>query len=75
MFLFSGTHQLKDCMQHCQKLGHARSPTVGSFEVWERVKKEIESMKFDMDNGMASVDLWLAVTEGDVGGRLAQLPH
>ena len=74
MFYFNGTTQLKDCMQHCQKLEHGRSPAVGSFEEWARVKKEMESMKSDTMSSH-SLKLWLAVTEGDVGGRLHKLPH
>ena len=71
VFQFYEPHRLEDCMQHCQKIGKGKSPSVGSFEEWERVRGEVELFTKLVNLGR----IWLAVTEGDVQGRLNRLAH
>ena len=74
VFQFNEPHRLEDCMQHCQKIVKGKSPSVGSFEEWERVIREVEL--FTTAGKVGNLDkLWLAVTEGDVRGRLNRLAH
>ena len=74
VFQFYEPHRLEDCMQHCQKIGKGKSPSVGSFEEWERVIREVEL--FTTAGKVANLaKIWLAVTEGDVRGRLNRFAH
>ena len=65
VFQFYEPHRLEDCMQHCQKIVKGKSPSVGSFEEWERVIREVELFTTAGKVGKLA-KIWLAVTEGDV---------
>ena len=57
-------------MRHCQKLGQGRSPQDNQ---WQALISEIEAIALDKVGVLPF--MWLSVTEGDQGGRLARLSH
>ena len=63
-------------MRHCQKLGNGRSPPFGTPQQWLSMQSEIEATGSESDDTDDMLThMWLSVTEGDLGGRLARLPH
>ena len=60
-----------DCMEHCQKIGHGRSPPVGTLQQWETFTREVDAITPD-----TSIFLFmcLAAKEG-TEGDMERLPH
>ena len=76
IFNMVGLHRQEDCMRHCQKLGNGRSPPFGTPQQWLSMQSEIEAIASESDDTDDMLThMWLSVTEGDLGGRLARLPH
>ena len=76
IFNMVGLHRQEDCMRHCQKLGNGRSPPFGTPQQWLSMQSEIEATGSESDDTDDMLThMWLSVTEGDLGGRLARLPH
>ena len=65
------SHQ--DCMQHCQKIGSGRSPSVRTREEWENLTNEIDLIAQDPSD--MRHNLWLSATEGDKFKKLEKLDH
>ena len=65
-----------DCMHHCQKISHGRSPSdrgsVNIEEEWESLTREIDLITEDRSSLPYT---WLSAAEGDNGDKLARLDH
>ena len=76
IFNMVGLHRQEDCMRHCQKLGNGRSTPFGTPQQSLSMQSEIEAIASESDDTDDMLThMWLSVTEGDLGGRLARLPH
>ena len=77
IFIMDGLHRHQDCMQHCQKLGQGRSPRANDLQQWQAMLSELEviTTKANFIRILSGFLIWLSVTEGDPGGRLARLSH
>ena len=76
IFVMVGVHRQEDCMRHCQKLGDGRSPPVTTPQQWLSMQSEIEAIALEnLGHGTILPNMWLSVTEGDLGEGLARLSH
>ena len=69
-------HDHSNCMKHCGKIGHGRSPSLVTQEDWRWLAKELEPItnkiySLNAPNTLQDLLLWLAATEGNSGEALS----
>ena len=71
-------HDHSNCMKHCGKIGHGRSPSLVTQEDWRWLAKELEPItnkiySLNAPNTLQDLFLWLAATEGNSGEALTMV--
>ena len=76
VYPMSTFHDHSNCMKHCGKIGHGRSPSLVTQEDWRWLAKELEPItkkiySLNAPNTLQDLLLWLAATEGNSGEALS----
>ena len=72
MTIYPSFELQQDCMQHCLKFGHSRSPPVQTEEEWDWLWYEVQAvspLKWPIETGYPTAVfpfLWLALTDEEV---------
>ena len=72
MIVYPAGMTFTNCMEHCQKLGAGKAPSVQTEQDWNKIEQELQSINTNVSIIPA---MWLAATEGDIDSELKSLPH